>query len=169
MKTTIFAAGTVLVGSAVLAGCGGSTNTPNVDISIGSAGVSASASGLGAGSTDLSGPCQDLKKTISNIPGQLTQAATSNDPTKQVPQTISNIGDELKNDVSGSSQELQDAVQSYIDKLQQAGTTIANGKMPDLSQLTTTQIDNICTSNGGTAVGGNVATDSVTPSASASS
>ncbi len=156
MKTAVLATGTVLA-AAGLAGCssgnhagasasvsaGLSNGSPAVSVS---AGVSGSPSmSMGTGSAGVnSAACKNLKDTISNIPSKLEQAATGSSPGQQVQQTMSNISTNLKNEVQNTSSQLQNAVQNYIDKLQQVVTSIENGKAPNLSQLSTTSIDNAC-------------------------
>lgn len=157
MKSAVPAAGALLASALLLAGCGGSNDEPNVNVSVGSAGASAGVNGNGA-SADLAGPCQDVQQTISNIPSKLQQAATGDQPAQSVANAIGDISDELKSDVKDASSELKDAVNDYVDKLQEVASTVQQGNMPDLSKLKSTDIDEVCTTSG-----------SASPSASASS
>ncbi len=136
MRRTMGMAGLALAGTLTLAGCGG-----------GSSG-NGTALGTGGGGAQLSGACKNVQQTISNIPGKLQKAASSNQPAQNVQNAVDTIVSNLKSESANTSSEFKSAVTDYIDKLQQVVKTASNGNNPDLSQLKTTQIDNICRNAG---------------------
>lgn len=144
-RAVVTGAGVALT-ALLAAGCAGSSSSPGVSGSLG--GVSASA----GTTTDLSGPCQDVEQTLRSIPSRLEQAATTSHPTRTVPREIRRIEAQLDDEVDSADGDLRAAIQSYVDKLQQAGQAIGNGQRPDLSALDHTAIDDICLNGSGAAV-----------------
>lgn len=110
---------------------------------------SASPSGSGASATGTD--CQRLQSTLRGIPDQLEQAATSEDPAAALQQTVQRIGTAVQSDVSPEDGRLHAAVQSWLDQLQSAANSAANGELPDLSQFDTGQLTDLCSTTAGSA------------------
>jgi hypothetical protein len=133
MRSVIPVGGAVIAAAALLSGCSGSSGA---GITAGGASASADA--------QLTGQCQQIKQTVENVPGTLQQAATSGNPVRTIPRAIKNIRQELMSQADSAEADLSDAVQAYADNLQQVAQSVSSGRMPDLGNLDTSQINGVC-------------------------